>query len=130
MTAAHSMLTRGFDDRFDAPHSRYTGIRAEDIDATDGIDILAKSEEAGPYIVSSKDGRHIFVNGHPEYDVGTLASEYWRDVKKGIHPNIPKNYFPDDDPQQQPVIHWKAHSNLLFSNWLNYCVYQITPYEL
>ena len=115
---------------FDAPHSRYTGIHAEDIYVTDGIDILAESNEAGPYIVSSKDGRHIFVNGHPEYDAGTLASEYWRDVNKGIQPNIPKNYFPHDDPKQPPIIHWKAHSNLLFSNWLNYCVYQITPYEL
>lgn len=130
LTAAHSMLTRGFDDMFDAPHSRYTGIHAEDIYVTDGIDILAESDEAGPYIVSSKDGRHVFVNGHPEYDAGTLASEYWRDVNKGIHPNIPKNYFPDDDPQRPPIISWKAHSNLLVSNWLNYCVYQITPYEL
>ena len=123
-------IFRGFDDVFFAPHSRYTGIHADDVRRTDGIDILAESREAGPYIVASRDGRQIFVNGHPEYDVGTLASEYWRDLGKGLHPAVPQNYFPGNDPSSAPAMKWKAHSNLLFANWLNYFVYQITPYEL
>ena len=130
VTTANAELTRGFDDVFFAPHSRYTGIHADDVRRTDGIDILAESREAGPYIVASRDGRQIFVNGHPEYDVGTLASEYWRDLEKGLHPAVPQNYFPGDDPSSAPAMKWKAHSNLLFANWLNYFVYQITPYEL
>ena len=82
------------------------------------------------HLIASKDGRQVFVNGHPEYEAGTLASEYWRDVQKNLHPNIPANYFPENNPELAPVMTWKAHSNLLFSNWLNYCVYQETPYEL
>jgi len=130
LTAAHANLTRGFDDVFYAPHSRYTGIRSEDIYLTDGIDILAESRQAGAYLIASRDGKQVFVNGHPEYEAGTLASEYWRDTKKNLHPNLPANYFPENNPELAPVMTWKAHSNLLFSNWLNYCVYQVTPYEL
>lgn len=130
VTTENAELTRGFDDVFFAPHSRYTGIRAEDVRGTDGIDILAESREAGPYIIASRDGRQIFVNGHPEYDVGTLASEYWRDLGKGLGTSVPQNYFPGDDPSSAPAMKWKAHSNLLFANWLNYFVYQITPFEI
>ena len=123
-------LTRGFDDVFYAPHSRYSGIRAEEIAAVAGVKILAESQEAGPYLIASDDGRQIFVNGHPEYDVQTLAGEYRRDFQKGLHPALPKNYFPHDHTEQPPRMTWGAHSNLLFANWLNYYVYQITPYNI
>lgn len=123
-------LTRGFDDEFFAPHSRYTGVRAEDILKVGGLEILAKSDEAGVYIVLDRAHSFIFVNGHPEYEAGTLASEYERDLKKGIDPDIPVNYYPDDDPSKQPKAIWRGHANLLFSNWLNYYVYQETPYDI
>ena len=125
-----NLLTRGFDDVFLAPHSRYTEVRKEDIEKVDDLEILADSEEAGIYIVASKDLRRIFVTGHSEYDPLTLKSEYDRDIAKGLDIKVPKNYFHNDDPGQMPVVKWRSHASLLFSNWLNYCVYQITPYVL
>ncbi len=125
-----SKLLRGFDDLFYAPHSRHTEVRREDIERISEIEILSESDEAGIYIVASKDGRHVFVTGHSEYDPLTLKSEYERDVNKGLPIDIPKNYFPNDDPTQQPIVRWRAHSNLLYTNWLNYYVYQVTPYDL
>ncbi|OQX29134.1 MAG: homoserine O-succinyltransferase [Spirochaeta sp. LUC14_002_19_P3] len=126
----HIPLVRGFDDRFFAPHSRHTEIRREDIkDKTDLI-ILAESEAAGIYIVISRDGRRIFVTGHSEYDPLTLRDEYLRDMKRGDSPPLPRNYFPEDDPSQPPIIRWRGHAHLLYSNWLNYYVYQATPFNL
>lgn len=122
-------LMRGFDDTFCMPHSRYTQIVKADLEANDKLHILATSETAGPSIIVTDDGRQIFVTGHIEYDRQTLANEYFRDVEKGIHPDVPQNYFPDDDPQKQPLMPWRSHAYLLFSNWLNYCVYQETPYS-
>lgn len=123
-------LTRGFDDRFYAPHSRYTTVHREDIDANPNLITLSVSNMAGVYLVASKNGRQIFVTGHSEYDRDTLATEYFRDVEKGIDPKIPTNYFPDDDVEAAPYFTWKSHANLLFSNWLNYYVYQQTPFDL
>lgn len=123
-------IVRGFDSEFYAPHSRYTEVKAEDIKKIKDLEILAESDEAGVYIVFSKGGRQIFVTGHSEYDATTLADEYKRDLEKGINPNIPANYFQDDNPKKQPVVRWRSHANLLFSNWLNYFVYQITPYDI
>jgi homoserine O-succinyltransferase/O-acetyltransferase len=123
-------LLRGFDDIFFAPHSRHTEIRRMDVDKIDEIQILAESDEAGVYIVGSKDGRHIFVTGHSEYDPFTLKGEYDRDVSKGLPIHIPKNYYPNDDPTQTPHVRWRGHANLLYSNWLNYYVYQTTPFDL
>lgn len=123
-------LVRGFDNEFYAPHSRYTEVRAEDIKKHKELEILAESEEAGVYIVFTKGGRRIYVTGHSEYDADTLAMEYKRDVDKGINPDIPKHYFPNDNPSKSPVVRWRSHANLLFSNWLNYFVYQITPYDI
>ena len=123
-------IVRGFDNEFYAPHSRYTEVRAEDIKKVKDLEILADSKEAGVYIVFSKGGRQIFVTGHSEYDANTLADEYKRDLEKGINPNIPANYFPGDNPNKAPVVRWRSHANLLFSNWLNYFVYQITPYDI
>jgi homoserine O-succinyltransferase len=124
-----SSLLRGFDDIFLAPHSRHTEIRRADIEKISEIQILAESDEAGVYIVGSKDGRHIFVTGHSEYDPLTLKGEYDRDVNKGLPTRVPKNYYPDDDPNQPPTVRWRGHANLLFSNWLNYHVYQATAFE-
>jgi len=124
------MLLRGFDEYFHAPHSRYTEVRREDIDKTGKLEILAESEEAGVYIVSGLNGRQIFVTGHSEYDPLTLKNEYDRDVAKGIEPMVPKNYFENDDPTRSPIVKWKAHANLLYANWLNYYVYQETPFNL
>ena len=121
---------RGFDDFFYAPHSRHTEIRKEDIEHKEGLEILSESEEAGIYIVASKDGRQVFVTGHPEYDALTLKGEYERDIARGLDIKVPKNYFPDDDPQKEPLVTWRAHANLLYVNWLNYYVYQETPYDL
>lgn len=121
-------LVRGFDDHFLAPHSRHTEIRAEDISKANGIEIIAESDEAGVYIVGSSDGKQIFVTGHSEYDPLTLHEEYTRDVNKGLEIAIPKNYYPDDNPEKQPLVRWRSHANLLFTNWLNYYVYQRTPY--
>ncbi len=123
-------LTRGFNDIFHAPHSRYTGIDRADIEANPNLTILADSELAGPYIIQDKRHGKIFITGHPEYSRATLAHEYFRDVKKGINPAIPRRYFAEDDPEQEPIFQWKAHAYLLFSNWLNYEVYQETPYDL
>lgn len=123
-------LLRGFDDEFYAPHSRHTEVRRVDIDKITELEILSESEIAGVYIVASKDGKQIFVTGHSEYDPLTLKSEYERDISKSLDIAIPQNYYPDNDPTKQPVVKWRSHSNLLFSNWLNYYVYQETPYDL
>ena len=125
-----SKLLRGFDTEFHAPHSRHTEVRAEDIKKNSNLEILADSEEAGVYIVFTKKGRQIFVMGHSEYDANTLRDEYFRDVDKGLNPEVPKHYFPDDNPKKKPVVNWRSHASLLFSNWLNYFVYQITPYDI
>jgi len=123
-------LLRGFDDIFLAPHSRHTEIRRADIEKVSDLQLLAESEEAGVYIVGSRDGRHIFITGHSEYDPLTLKSEYDRDVNKGLPIHVPKNYYPKDDPAQTPTVRWRGHANLLYSNWLNYYVYQVTPYDV
>lgn len=123
-------IVRGFDDTFLAPHSRHTEIRREDIEKIDEIEIVSESEVAGVYIVIKKDGSQVFVTGHSEYDPLTLKQEYERDVQKGRDIEIPRNYFPDDDPKRFPLVKWRSHANLLFTNWLNYYVYQRTPYEL
>lgn len=123
-------LLRGFDEVFFAPHSRYTATDREDIIKVPELDILAESEEAGVYIVASKDGRQIFVTGHSEYDRDTLKLEYLRDKSKGLNPELPHNYFTDNNPDKEPLITWRSHANLLYANWLNYYVYQETPYDL
>lgn len=123
-------LVRGFDDEFMAPHSRHTFVKREDILKNENLILISESEEAGVYIVMSKDGKQIFVTGHSEYELLTLQQEYQRDVAKGLPINIPKNYFPGDDPAKSPRALWKSHASLLFSNWLNYYVYQETPYQL
>lgn len=123
-------LVRGFDESFLAPHSRHTTIYRQDIEKVAELEILAESEEAGVFLVASKDGRSIFVSGHSEYDADSLAREYNRDKNKGLNIEVPKNYFPDDNPKQLPPVMWRAHANLLFVNWLNYFVYQETPYDL
>ena len=126
----HIDLLRGFDDYFYAPHSRHTEVRKEDIEKAAGLRVISESEEAGVYIAADYDGRQFFVMGHSEYEKNTLAAEYFRDVEKGLDIDIPKNYFEDDDPKKQPVSLWKAHSSLLYTNWLNYYVYQLTPYDI
>ncbi|MBA4496341.1 homoserine O-succinyltransferase [Paenactinomyces guangxiensis] len=126
----NTRLLRGFDDCFYAPHSRYTEVLREDIEKVQELEILSESEEAGIYIVASKDGRQIFVTGHPEYDSVTLKKEYVRDLDRGLNIAMPKNYFPNNDPAKMPVQTWRAHAYLMFSNWLNYYVYQETPYDL
>ena len=123
-------LMRGFDDTFRAPHSRHTEVRAADIAQIPELDILADSPQVGVYLVASRDGRQVFVTGHSEYDADTLAQEYFRDVDKGLDIRMPVNYFPGDDPAQPPRKTWRSHAYLLYSNWLNYCVYQSTPYNL
>ena len=125
-----SMLFRGFDDTFLVPHSRHTTVRTEDVYACDRLKVLACSEEAGLYVCATEKGRQIFVTGHSEYDADTLANEYFRDLKAGLPIDIPKNYFPDDDPSKAPVVRWRSCANLLYSNWLNYFVYQTTPYDI
>lgn len=126
----NTMLLRGFDEYFYAPHSRHTEIKREDVEKVSELDILSDSEEAGIYIIKTRGGRQVFVTGHSEYDRDTLKSEYERDIAKGLDIKIPKNYFPGDDPSNIPVVTWRSHANLLFSNWLNYYVYQETPYDL
>ena len=125
-----SILLRGFDDEFWAPHSRHTTVLREDIEKVPGLRIIASSEEAGVYAIMNKEGRQIFVTGHSEYDADTLNREYVRDKNLGLPIQIPKNYFPNDDDTQDPIVRWRSHGNLLFSNWLNYFVYQTTPYDI
>ena len=127
---AHNPLVRGFDEVFYAPHSRHTEVYKEDIEAHPELRILAESEEAGPHIISTENGRQIFILGHQEYDKDTLAGEYFRDINKGLEIDVPKNYFRDDDPKKEVLFRWRGHASLLFSNWLNYYVYQDTPYDL
>jgi len=123
-------LVRGFDDVFYTPHSRHNDISKDDIKKVSELVIVAESDEAGVYLLATKDGKRIFITGHSEYDPLTLKYEYERDLNKGIPINIPKNYFPNDDPSQMPVVRWRSNANLLFTNWLNYYVYQQTPYNL
>lgn len=122
-------LVRGFDDYFWAPHSRHTEVRKEDIEKIEDLTILAESEEAGVFLVIAKDGRQIFVMGHPEYDRYTLHNEYKRDKEKGLPIEMPVNYYPDNDDTRRPSLQWRSHGNILYSNWLNYYVYQTTPYS-
>lgn len=126
----HALLTRGFDDSFLAPHSRYADFPAALIRDYTDLEILAETEEGDAYLFASKDKRIAFVTGHPEYDAQTLAQEFFRDVEAGLDPDVPYNYFPHNDPQNTPRASWRSHGNLLFTNWLNYYVYQITPYDL
>ena len=126
----HSILLRGFDDEFWVPHSRHTTVLREDIEKVPGLRIVASSEDAGVYAVMNKEGRQIFITGHSEYDADTLQREYLRDKNLGLPIHVPVNYFPNDDDTQEPVVRWRSHANLLFSNWLNYFVYQTTPYDI
>ena len=125
-----SILLRGFDDTFWVPHSRHTTVLREDIEKVPGLKIIASSEKAGVYAVMSKEGRQIFVTGHSEYDPETLKTEYLRDKNLGLPIAVPENYFPNDDENAEPMVRWRGHANLLFSNWLNYFVYQTTPYDI
>ena len=124
------ILLRGFDDVFMAPHSRHTTVRREDLEACGKLKILASSEEAGVYAAITDNGRQVFIMGHSEYDRDTLAREYMRDKNAGLPIEVPKNYFPDNDDTREPVVSWRSHANLLYANWLNYLVYQTTPYDL
>ena len=123
-------LVRGFDDVFLAPHSRHTETPSEAIHACKDLTVLAESDAAGVFLAMAEDGKKIFVNGHPEYDRYTLQNEYFRDLNKGLPIQVPYNYYPQDNPENKPLLQWRSHSNNLYSNWLNYYVYQITPYEL
>ncbi len=125
-----SILFRGFDDVFMVPHSRHTTVDRADLENIPGLKILSSSEEAGVFALSTKNGRQIFITGHPEYDADTLKEEYVRDVNAGKPIEVPKNYFPGDDPKRAPLATWRSSANLLYSNWLNYFVYQTTPYDL
>ena len=125
-----SILLRGFDDVFPVPQSRHTTVLREDIEKVPELKILASSEEAGVYAISSKNGRQIFITGHSEYDRGTLEREYLRDKNAGLPIGVPKNYYPNDDDTKEPMVSWRSHANLLYSNWLNYFVYQTTPYDI
>ena len=124
-----SPLFRGFDDVFYAPHSRYTGVLAEDIGRVPDLELLSVSDQAGVFIVKTEDSRQFFITGHPEYDGETLALEYERDINKGLDIAVPENYYPNDDPSLPPIVSWRAHGQLLYTNWLNYYVYQSTPYD-
>ena len=125
-----AILLRGFDDEFWAPHSRHTTIDRADVEAVPGLKILASSDEAGVYIIMNKEGRQIFVTGHSEYDPDTLEREYLRDKAQGLPIHVPVNYYPNDDDTKPPIVRWRGHGNLLYSNWLNYFVYQTTPYDV
>ncbi len=125
-----SILFRGSDDVFNVPQSRHTTVLREDIEKVRDLKILASSDEAGVYAVSSKNGKQIFITGHSEYDAETLANEYFRDLGEGKPIEVPKNYFPNDDVKKAPIVSWRSHANLLYSNWLNYFVYQTTPYDI
>ena len=120
----------GFDEVFPAPHSRHTETRAADIEATDDLELLAVSDEAGVYLVGSRDGRELYVTGHPEYERHTLKLEYDRDHARGLDVAVPRHYYPADDPAAEPIVTWRSHAFLLYANWLNYCVYQATPFDL
>ena len=126
----NSILFRGFDDVFMVPHSRHTTIDDEKVKKCKKLKILASSEEAGIYALATKNGKQIFITGHSEYDAETLANEYFRDLSQGKPIDIPKNYFPENNPENKPVVSWRSHANLLYSNWLNYFVYQTTPYDI
>lgn len=128
ITGARSPIITGFDDEFLAPHSRHTGVHAADIEATGEVEVLAVSDEAGVYLAATADSRQVFVTGHPEYDADTLAREYRRDSDQGLPIPAPAHYFPGDDPTAIPLNRWRGHGHLLYSNWLNYCVYQKTPF--
>ena len=123
-------LTRGLDDMFYAPHSRHTEVKREDIEKISELEILSESEEAGIFIVANKSRRQVFITGHLEYERNTLSDEYFRDFNKGLDIEIPRNYFPNDDTSLTPMVTWRGSANIVFSNWLNYCVYQNTPYDL
>ena len=125
-----TMLVRGFDDVFYAPHSRNSTVLKEDVLAVDNLKILAESESAGVYLVKSLDNSQVFITGHSEYDADTLEREYLRDKNQGLPIKVPENYYPNDDDTQRPIVRWRSHANLLFSNWLNYLVYQTTPYDI
>ena len=125
-----SILFRGFDDEFLVPHSRYTGISREEVEANPKLKLISSSDKAGVYAIATENGKQVFITGHPEYDELTLKKEYDRDVAAGINPNVPDNYFEDDDPTKPVIVRWRAHANLLYSNWLNYFVYQTTPYDI
>ena len=127
---AQSRLFRGFDDIFYVPHSRYTENRLEDIQKQPELEVLAVSEQAGVFAVKSRDNRRFFITGHPEYDPETLALEYFRDISKGKEIAVPANYFPEDDPDKKPVVRWRSAAQLFYNNWLNYYVYQTTPYDI
>ena len=124
-----SPLFRGFDDRFNAPHSRYTEVTLDDLLARPELEVLALSDEAGVFGVKSADNRQFFIFAHAEYDSDTLAKEYFRDVDRGLSPAVPVHYFPGDDPSQNPIVNWRSAGQLLYTNWLNYYVYQTTPYD-
>ncbi len=126
----NSMLLRGFDDVFPVPQSRHTTVDRADVEKVEGLKILASSEECGVYAMATKNGKQIFITGHSEYDAYTLSDEYFRDLDAGKEPHIPVNYFPNDDVSKPPVVTWRSHANLLYSNWLNYFVYQTTPFDL
>jgi len=126
----HLPLFRGFDQTFYVPQSRHTEVRAKDIIKQGNLKILSESGESGLYIVGSTNGRQLFLTGHPEYDQETLAAEYFRDIEKGMDIKVPKNYFQNDDPSLPPIVRWRAHASLLYTNWLNYYVYQSTPYDI
>lgn len=130
ITEPHALLTRGFDDLFLAPHSRYAGFPTELILNSTNLKLFAESKEAGAYLFASLDKRQVFVTGHPEYDANVLGDEYQRDLLAGISPDIPENYYQNDDPNSEPKATWRSHAYLLFANWLNYYVYQITPFDL
>jgi len=123
-------LLRGFDDRFFAPHSRYTEVSLSEIKRNSELITLSESDDAGAFLIISEDRRQIFVTGHPEYERSTLGEEYWRDINKGMEIAVPENYFPDNNPSNKPIVNWRSHAHLLYSNWLNYYVYQSTPYSL
>lgn len=123
-------IFRGFDDEFYVPHSRFSELRREEVEAVNGLDIIAESPESGVYMVMARNGREFFITGHSEYSPGTLDFEYRRDLEKGMNPSVPSHYYVDDDPAKGPIVRWRSHANLLFSNWLNYFVYQETPYDI
>ena len=130
MEVKNSILFRGFDDTFNVPHSRHTTVLREDIEKVSQLDILASSEEAGIYAVATASGEQIFIMGHSEYDALTLEGEYLRDKDSGLDIEVPKNYYPGDDDTKDPIVTWRSCANLLYSNWLNYFVYQTTPFDL